>query len=314
MFAWPSKLFTPSELLYYDKAPPFIATLLQSSRSLRKAGKLLEAKRCAQDASRSSQKLGNAINQALSLVYLTDAHREEGNLKSALAACQKAYHIFRRQPSQRQRHNEAVAAYALGWLHQSLGNKLDALEWYQTSCQLFERVEKDWGLVNDFDQVKACTRARNWIEALSGYLTDVQVHTNAGYIWIPIVPLDIEEEKKKPIIAEALNGKLFQVQSLEKRERPLLKSDIVYYYARNTNTGNYVLVKRHKAPVDQEGLGVLKSTSRQDFGRFQHDDKGNINFICADAQIIGGKEISQRRIGYITALLKPIRPQQKNAR
>lgn len=313
----PSQL-TPSELLFYKELPQFIAELLQRSHSLRKDDKLPGAERCAQDVIKFSQQSNTHVGLAVALIYLADVHREMGKLESAMINYQKAYRIFQRQLPRYQRHNEAVSAYALGIAHQLSDRKSDALQWYQTSGQLFERVEKDWSLVNDLDQVKICIRIQNWIRALSGYLTDVQVHTSEGYIWIPIIPLDIEKEKQLTPSGskiETLDGKSFRVQSLETEQRPSLESDIVYYALNipyeaskslNAVTGDYVLVEQQDIP-EQEGPGVLQSVTGQDFGHFRFDDKGNVHFICMDTQMIGDKGISKSlRVGYITALLKPI--------
>lgn len=142
MINLPSKL-TPSELLCYEELPPFIDELLQGSRSLRREGRLPEAEHCALDGMQASQEPGANVSQAVALIHLADVHRDMGKLGPALADCQKAYRFFQRQPSHYQRHNEAVAAYALGLAHQLLGSEMDALKWYRKSGQLFERVKED---------------------------------------------------------------------------------------------------------------------------------------------------------------------------
>ncbi|MCP4539593.1 MAG: tetratricopeptide repeat protein [Chloroflexi bacterium] len=313
----PSQL-TPSELLFYQEIPQFIAELLRGSHSLRKVGKLPEAERCAQDAAESSQRSNVHADLAVALIYLADVHREMGQTESAVTNYHRAYRIFQRQPPHYQRHNEAVSAYALGLAHQLGDRTSDALEWYQISGELFEKVEKDWSRVNDLDQVKICIRIRNWIKALMGYLTDMWVHTNAGFIWIPIIPLDIEKEKYPETSEskiETLDGQSFRVQSLEAEQYPSLESDTVYYALNvpdeadeslDAGAGDYVLVEQRDIP-EQEGLGVLKSDVGQDFGHFKLDDEENVNFVRTDAQVIGDKGLDEgMRVGYITALLKPI--------
>jgi len=128
MITLPLKL-TPSESLCCEELPPSIDELLRGSRSLRRAGRLLEAERHALDAMQASQKPGTNVSQAMALIHLADVHRDMGKLGPALADCQKAYRIFQRQPSHYQRHNEAVAVYALGLVHQLLGSEMDAINY-----------------------------------------------------------------------------------------------------------------------------------------------------------------------------------------
>ena len=317
MIHLPSQL-TSSELLCRDELPLFIDTLLHSSCSLRKADKLSEAKQCAQDAVDASQEMRNSVGQALALVHLADVLCEMDQTKAAMTRYQKAHCIFRRQPSRRQRYNEAVAAYAMGFAHQLLDNRLDALKWYQIADQLFEKEKKMWGFVNAVDQAKSCTRIRNWIKALSGYLTDVQIYANAGYIWVPIIPLDVEKEKEPATLGskiETLDGKSFRLHSLETEQRPSLESDVVYYaldipyeagQSLDAATEDHVLVKWQDTP-EKEGPGVLQSIIAQDFGNFKLDDQGNVRFVRTDTQVIGRESTSKSlRVGYIMALLKPI--------
>ena len=105
MINLPSQL-TPSELLFWESLPSFIDALLQSAHSLRKANRLPEAKQCAQDAIRASQELSTHGSQALALIHLGDVHREMDQAEAAMTHYDKAYHIFRRQPPQHQRHND----------------------------------------------------------------------------------------------------------------------------------------------------------------------------------------------------------------
>ena len=326
MINLPPKL-TPSELLCCDGLPRSIDELLRGSRSLRREGGLPEAERCALAALEASQAPVTYVSQAAALIHLADVHRDMGKLGSALADCQKAYRIFQRQPSPYQRHNEAVAAYALGLAHQTLGGEMDALKWYQASGELFERVKEDWTAVNALVQVEACTRVQRWMETLSEHLTAVWTRMDAGFatrIWVPIVLLEGEErgfavaelEIDEYIVAGELKvgGESFRVHLL-KGEQPLSLAAGVEYYglgipdeAREllgAGAGDYALVVRGKNP-DQEGPGVLETLGGPEFGEFVRDDEGKINFVRPDATVIGGEDIGEDLwVGYITALLRP---------
>lgn len=326
MINLPPKL-TPSELFCGEELPSYIDKLLQGSRSLRREGRLPEAERCALDAMQASQEPGANVSQAVALIHLADVHRDMGKLGPALADCQKAYRFFQRQPSRYQRHNEAVAAYALGLAHQLLGSEMDALKWYREADQLFERVKKDWAAVNALARVETCTRVQRWMETLSEYLIAVRARPDANLatrIWVPIIlsegeepgfaiaELGIDEYKVERQLT--VNGKSFDAYRLEGTRRISLVPGTEYYAleipdkARGTlgaSKGDYALVERGKGP-NQEGPGVLETLSGPKFGNFERDDEGNINFIHPDAAVIGGKDIGKDlQVGYITALLKP---------
>ncbi len=76
---------------------------------------------------------GSAWARPSSLVCLSEVQRETGRLGPALQSAREAYHILQRQPPMLQRHNEALAAYNLGLLHHLLGNRPEALNWYDTA-------------------------------------------------------------------------------------------------------------------------------------------------------------------------------------
>ena len=326
MINLPPKL-TPSELLCCEELPTFIDELLQSSRSLRREGSLPEAERCALDVIEASQGPGTNISQAVALIHLADVHREMGKLGPALADCQKARPMFQRQSSHYQRHNEAVTVYALGLAHQLLGSEMDALRWYREADQLFEGVKEDWAAVNALAWVEACTRVRRWMKTLSEYLTAVRTRTDvnlATRIWVPIVLSEDEEpgfamaelEIDRYTVGRQLtvNGDSFRTQPLKGTRRVSLAPGIECYALRipdeargllGASEGDYALIVREKQ-VRQEGPGVLETLGGPEFGNFERDDEGKINFIRPDAEVIGGDDIGDDlQVGYIAALLKP---------
>jgi len=318
---------TPSELLCREELPPFIAELLHTSRSQRQEGRLSEAVHCALDAIEAGQESSANVSQAVAMIHLVDAYRETGKLGPALAACQKAYPIFRHQPSRCQRHNEAVATYALGLMHQLLGSEMDALKWYRKSGQLFEKVKEDWATVNALAQTEICTRIQRWTEALSSYLTAVRTRADTNLsarIWVPIIPSIADGDEFA--IAElgidryrlerelTVNEESFRVQPLKGNQRVSLVLGAKYDALEipddarkllEVGEGDYALVVWGEK-ADKEGLGVLRTLAGQAFGKFERDDDGDINFVRADATVIGGKHIgADLQVGYITALLKP---------
>ena len=326
MINLPPKL-TPSELLCCAELPPFIDELLQGSRSLREEGRFPEAARYALDAVEASQEAGTHVSRGAALMHLADVHREMNKLGPALADCQQAYRIFQRQSSHYQRHNEAVAAYALGLVHQLLGSEMDALRWYREADQLFERVKEDWAAVNALVQVETCTRVQRWMKTLSAYLTATRSRTDASLgtgIWVPVLLADgdgpgfaiaeLEIDKYRVARRLTVNGESFQVRPLKGSRRIFLAPDVEYHALEipaeahqplGASEGDYALVERGRV-ADHEGPGVLETLSGPEFGHFERDGEGNINFIRPAAETIGGGDIGEDlRVGYITALLKP---------
>ena len=319
---------TPSELLCCEELPPYVDELLGGSRAYRRQGEWSEAERWALDAVGASQEPDARASQAVALIHLADVHRDVGRLGPALAACQQAYRIFKRQMSHPQRHNEAVAAYALGLVHQLLGSDMEALKWYQASSERFERVKDEWTAVNALAQVETCTRVQRWMGTLSEYLTAARTRASAtagAHMWVPVRLSEAEGggfaiaelEIDQYTVGDRLmvDGRSFRVQSL-KGGRPISVVPGGGYYGLEVpdeartplgaSEGDYALVVRGKA-VDREGPGVLETDAGPEFGDFKRDASGKINFIRTGAATIGGDDIDEAfQIGYVTGLLKPI--------
>jgi len=318
---------TPSELLCCEDLPSFADELLRNSRAQRREGRLPAAMRRALDGIEASQEPIATVSQAAALIHLADVYREMGKLGPTLTVCQQAYPIFQHQHSPCQRHNEAVSAYALGLVHQLLGNEMDALRWYQKAGQLFERVRGDWAAVNAQNQTDICIRLQRWTETLGAYLTAVRARADANLatrIWLPIIPSGAggdefaiaELEIEQYAIGNDLrvNGKSFRLQRL--RGTPPISLVLGAKYdaleipddARNLlngGGGDYVLVV-WKEEADKEGPGVLKTLAGPAFGKFERGASGKINFIRTDATVIGGEDIgAELQVGYVTALLRP---------
>lgn len=329
MIHLPPKL-TPSELLSRDGLSPLIEELLRDCRALRTEGRLLQAERCALDAVEVSRESGAQAAHGAALIHLGDVHREMGRLGPALADCQKAHRIFQRQASHYQRHNEAVAAYALGLVHQLLGNDIDALRWYQQSGNLFALVKDDWAAFNALEQVEIGARTVRWMETLIKYLTELRARAADGPIAGIRVPIilsgadgggfaiaDLEIDQYVLGRRLRIGGKTFRAQSVKGRQRVTLLPG-VEYYAREipepqrafvgAGEGDYALVVQATS-ADKEGPAVLETLGGPEFGRFERDANGNVIFARPGAApiVIGSGDIGEDlRVGYITALLKPI--------
>ncbi len=323
MIRVPPKML-PSEYLCLDDLPGFVNELLQTSRSLRLRRQYAEAEQRARDALEATRDAGAQLSRAAALIHLSDVHVTVGKLGSAVEEARRAHRLFTTQPSRYQRHNQAVAAYALGVLHQSLGNRADALRWYQKADELLERVSTYWAAVNDTANLERCERAQKWVQALMEALTHMPSGSDdpAAALWFPVILSEEESdyalaqlEVERYVVAGTLRvgGKSFRLELPQGGSRLSLHADAEYYAlevpgeALNTlgaDEGDYALIVKQRGAA-REGPGVLESLSGAEFGRFKRDQSGNVQFVRPDATVIGNKDIGDDlQVGYVAALLK----------
>ncbi|MFO3796900.1 MAG: tetratricopeptide repeat protein, partial [Anaerolineales bacterium] len=169
---------TPSALLWYEDLPEFVQDLLQGSRLLRKEGQLQGAERCAQDAIEAAREAGIHAGHGAALIHRADVYREMGRPGPALTDYQNAHRIFQRQPSWYHRHNEAIAAYAMGLAHQLIGNERDALRWYQEANALLGKVKEHWAALKALGWLDSCVRVQRLIEIMNNYITTALIYQN----------------------------------------------------------------------------------------------------------------------------------------
>jgi len=327
MIRLPAKLI-PSELLHLDGLPPFVADLLERSRTNQRQGQLSEGEKEARDAFEASQGVGGQVGKALSLIHLSDVHLATGNLGAAMREARQAYRLFASQPLRHQRHNEAVAAYALALAHHALGDRADALRWYQRSDDLLEQAKDHWSTLRATSNYSRCKRAQRWIRALSKALTRAQLPAQADWgtsIWLPVILPESDDEREvelaqleveRYVVAGTLTlgDRTYRIERLEGQPPISLPVEAEYYALPipddalsllGATEGDFALiVQRKDAP--QEGPGVVETLSGVEFGHFVRDQAGNISFTNKKGvKIIGGDPIDEDcRAGNVTALLK----------
>lgn len=146
---------SPSSLLCQDGISPAVEALLASSRVSRLTGIWEQSERRALDA---LQICANGVEKAVTHVHLEDLYREVWAPESAIEHGERAYQIFRRQPAQAQRFNEAMAAYALGLVHEkpTFSGSTRALRWYQRALPALLATEEYWARLNDRRRIRIC--------------------------------------------------------------------------------------------------------------------------------------------------------------
>lgn len=155
----------PSTLLYYEQIPLEVQRLLRQAVTSLKKGHWRWAEGCAKDAHDICKHTNAYAALAVSHICLADVYREVGELGKAMALCEEAYRIFHSQSPRAQRHNEAIAAYAQGLLHEVLpfGDDMQAVQWYSKALDLFEKAQEHWAACRNDKRFRACQRASGHI-------------------------------------------------------------------------------------------------------------------------------------------------------
>ena len=325
----PPKL-TPSELLDCEELPPFIDELLRSSRSLRIEGRLTEAESRALDARDASKKSGYQAGYAAALLHLADVYREESRFSLARTCYEEAQQIFHRQLPHVQRHNEAAATHGLGLAHQTLGNAIEALSYYQAALDLFENAREYWASCNDIAQVQTCQQAQRWIEDQIAHIMDERIGRPIPLKIFPIWELGGAEapfaknanQKYVTVERVLINGVAYWLHPIsdQANDLPVVGTGKVNYFALpvpedmwavpEARVGDYVLV-RQQWWIGEEKTGVVWEPGEGWIAvEFQRGRDGKTRFYHHPPKIIGGAtptpgNPSGKVKGSIIALLKP---------
>ena len=134
----------PLLLLYDEGVQPLVEQLLDNARTLRAAKKWAQAECALQDALKLCSP--DCIDLAIVELYLADFFSDVGEVGEGIKLCRKAYDMLGRQPTFSQRHNEAVALYMLGLLHQQqlLCEPVEALSYYRQALEQFKAAQEYW--------------------------------------------------------------------------------------------------------------------------------------------------------------------------
>jgi hypothetical protein len=325
MIRLPAQLM-PSELLCCEDLSPFIRRLLEGACKLASESKWDEAERCLLHAVEATQEMGAPLNRGVALVHMGDIHRAMGKPGPALIDYRRAQRIFKCQAPCRQRHNEAVASYALGLVHHLLGSEMDALKWYDKSTELLRIARAHWAGVNALARVDACSRLERWMAVLSDDMTGSLTHSEASpsfEVWVPVVLAEkggscveqVEVRKRDSELEGQVNR--FRVHPLEEHWSPTLAPDSQYGALEmpaeirrtlHAGEGDHALIQWEGSSDagTREPMGEL---SLPDLGGFSRDIQGRIYFTRPVTRIIGGgRENDYVRIGRIAARLEPTDP------
>jgi hypothetical protein len=321
----------PSAWVHYEQVSPVVEKLLKESSALRRKFEWIQAARCALDAQEFCQETGAHVGLAVAQIHMVDFYCEVGELGQAIAVCEAAYQTLHSQPGRVHRHNEAVAAYALGLLHQLrlFGGHIQALHWYQEALQLFKTAQEYWAMCNAKSQIQVCRRAgRQIAKYRDDMITDShaaqQPSRGAFTIWqldSAKTPFTRAKNIRGYIIGDdrvTIGGTDYRLQS---GKLPESDADQMHYHfalpvredrwaVPETQTGDYVFV-RQQWQVNKEKIGVMWEPGKGwTAGGFKREEDGQFRFYPLPPKVIEGARSTSndpggKVKGYITALLKP---------
>jgi hypothetical protein len=327
----------PSLLLHLDQVPPDVQTLLKRSRTGRKKGEWALAEWCAMDARDACKHRNDHLGVALAQLHLADVYREVGELGEAMGLCEEAYQILHGHAAKVQRHNEAVAAYAQGLLHERFlfGDDMQAVRWYRQALELLETAKEHWAAEDDRKLFKACERAYRRIAQLKKRILRARSGGERRLDAFDVLQPDSRESALPGVIIDANHAEIDGVKYLlhsgalpsndgdRRRCFALPVSDLPACTFPAAEDGDYVVMRSRwfSDASDPEGVwipGVVwGSDSEWEIGDFTFEPSGRTWFYpCASkAHVIGGRPLSvkggppkdpQKDIrGHIIGLLKP---------
>jgi hypothetical protein len=327
----------PSLLLHLDQVSPDVQALLKRSRTGRKKGEWALAEWCAMDARDACKHRGDHLGVALAQLHLADVYRDVGELGEAMDLCEEAYQTLHGNAAKAQRHNEAVAAYAQGLLHERFlfGDDMQAVRWYREALELFETAKEHWAAEDARSLFKTCERAFRNIDRRKKWILKARSGGERRPDAFDVLQPDSRESALQGIIIDASHVEIDGVKYyLHSGALPSRDGDHRRCFALQVrqlssctfpaaDDDDYVVMRSRWLPdaSDSEGVwipGVVWGPdSEWEVGDFTFEPSGRIWFYpCASkARVIGGRPLSVKGgppkdprndiRGHIIGLLKP---------
>jgi tetratricopeptide (TPR) repeat protein len=327
--------FAPSSLVYYEQAPLEAQSLLRDAHSFSLKRDWSEAERCALGAQDICRKAVTYAGSAVAQVHLAEIYGQVGELGKAMEQCKIAYQVLNSQPARIQRHNEAVAAYAMAILYELhiLGSGAQTLHWYEKALCQFKTAQEYWASVNDMSQHRICKVIHQWIEKRKRQIANFETRKQAKLPTFNVRQLDSEgtpfakEDSFQGYIVDSnhvwIDGTTYYLHAGRLPERG--NGERYYYFAlrvpedhwavSEAQAGDYVLIRQQwwvngEQLAEQGRPGVVwEPGSGWLEVNFKRGRDGKVRFHHPHPRIIGSLtppgDPAGRVKGYISALLKP---------
>jgi tetratricopeptide (TPR) repeat protein len=157
--------FAPSSLVHYEHKAWDADWLLDKSHSYKMQDEWKRAEHCALEASEIYGEMGDYVDRAIAQLHLAGVYQSVGELEQARERSKEAYQVFQRQPARIQRHNEAIAAYMLGVLHEPELSRdgTRALYWYEKASEQLEKAQDYFAEYNNRQYYMTAQQLSQWI-------------------------------------------------------------------------------------------------------------------------------------------------------
>ncbi len=310
--------FASCLLVFDDKTLP-VREKLRGYHRLRRENKLEEAEGTVQDAKQFCWQANDHVGMAMVHLHLALFYAEAGEIGQSIKYGEEAYRGFNRQLNLAQRHNEALAAYALGILHELFPSSSGrALYWYQKTLQLLAGVKEYWATDDDEQYFDACRRIRGWTEEQVDEITKYCGSQYSQYARFDVWQMDSADTPfaKREGYGYIVGDDQVLIDDTFYRAQPSIEIEEKSYYfvlpvweqewqLSKSQVGDYVLV-RQQWQVEEEKKGVVWESGRGwEAVDFTREDDGEITFDSPARKVIGGDPAGKLK-GYIVAGLKPI--------
>ena len=324
MLTLPDNL-TPSLLIPRDKLSLEASRLFNECNRIRLerlCGQTEQVERDLEDLRRTNS---DQIGYATALLRLADVCREMGKLGPAQRHCRSARDVFSQSGIAAQRFSESMATYALGLVHQFLGDEKEACDHFQQARELLRQVRGHFRIIGDVTRADECDRISSWIGKLVEYVTDVRLRGETTAFPCAVLvcswpstadqaeylPVELKIEKYVAAHGAHIAGDSFGLHAINdsvalepSKEYRVVKAPEQGMPDAGLEKGDYALIQG--GTEDAEGIGVTLAEDEVLFGRFERHEDGSISFIPSDLSKPPRIIPDDLMTGIIVGKLKPV--------
>ncbi len=176
----------PSSLLWTEGLSRRAVTLQDECRQIVRNERHRPIESIYQDA-RDLHDQGDFAGCAVILIHLSDACRAKGKLGLALKFSKEVEKVLLDRPRSKYKHNQAVAFYSLGLIHQLLGSDQEAWDYYDRALDAFQQAKELWFALRATYWEQRCDDIQEWLEQIMAYVARARAHGGVSAIWHPIL-------------------------------------------------------------------------------------------------------------------------------
>lgn len=300
-----------------DQGAPSVQLAMRGLDML-KEGQVERAEQMFTDALKVAQKGQHPRGEGMAALCLSNMYWGMGLTSPPVRDfARKAYEIFAQQASIDQRHNEAIAAFNLGLIHQFIGDHVEAINKYYIARQVLVTAYQHWVAYKEQKQAYRCFQLGKWIEHLMERLVGSAPDERKVSFFIPIEIKNhgtaILWSDNLRVVSVLIDRSTFQVNPLQ--EFLVLTADCCVFPIPDPahqpiqeeigKDGEYILARK-EAPIPERTFYVMETNGDFDF---VHIDfvlgKDSIQYIITIKSITTARTIG---VEYLSRALLTYRP------